>query len=275
MKKSLFDADRLIFVGMTCLVASLLFGIILVFRASYSPTPTAVANQSINPIAIPSSPVSTQAAVVTPPLLTECNIYPIGLELAADHHPKQGHAFCIQWLADRRYLVSHASLLTQSDWQQVTRISLRNHGNAQTSSIDAKPLYLGPFTEDRQPNLLTHPDLGLDLVVWSMPEAIKGAGLPLASQGAIRGEDVWVVALPDKNTNAQSHFHCRVLEFSDNALSIQPLDRFPLDQIIGLPVVNHHGKVIGNVLGGNDLTLIGASSQGLFRRLESIESKRR
>ncbi|HQR05188.1 MAG TPA: hypothetical protein PLN21_00100 [Gemmatales bacterium] len=273
MKKSLFESDRLIFAGMTCLVASILLGVILVVRESYAPTPTAVSAPSIIPASHGTTPVSTRPVVVTPPILFESNIYQLELELADNVQHRQANAFCVQWPGGRRYLVSHAGLLTQSDWQQVTRVSLRVHGDKQLVPVVLKPLYLGPFTEDHQPNLLTHPDLGLDLVVWSMPEQIKGKGYPLATSCAVPGEDVWVVALPVRNTNAQSHFHCRVLEYSDHALSIQPLDRLSLDQVIGLPVVNQRGEVLGNVLGGNDLTLIGASFQGLERQLKTIESK--
>lgn len=275
LKKSLIDADRLIFAGMTCLVASLLLGIILVLSASYVPATTTVAAHSIIPIPVSSIPLSTRPVVVTPPLFTESSIYPIDLELADNPQHRQANAFCIQWTAGQRYLVSHASLLSRSDWQQMTRARLRGNDAKPLVPVELKLLFLGTFTEDHQPNLLMQPDLGLDLVVWSMPDTVKGLGLRLSSTSAVRDDDVWIVAIQNQNTNAQSHFHCRALECSENALSIQPFDRFPLDQIIGAPVVNQRGEVIGNVLGGNDLTLIGASSQGLIRRLESIKSKRR
>ncbi|MFT3878894.1 MAG: hypothetical protein QM703_04440 [Gemmatales bacterium] len=244
MKKSLFDPDRLIFAGMTCLVASLLLGVILVIRTSYAPTATNVVAQSIIPTPISTVAISTRPVVVTPPKLpSEGSIYPLDVELADHPQHRQANAFCIVSSAGRRFLVSHAGLLTQSGWQQVIRINLKNHGDNKHIPVEMKPLFLGPFTEDHQPNLLTHPDLGLDLVVWSMPDAVKGSGLPLASSCADRGEDVWIVARDNKNTNAQSHFHCRVLEHSDNDLSIERLDRFNLDQIIGLPVVNHEARL--------------------------------
>jgi hypothetical protein len=271
MKKALFEPDRLIFAGMTCLVASILLGIILVFRVSYAPPPSIVTAQAIISAPIHTTTASTRPVVVLP-LLTERFIYPIDLERVDNHQHRQANAFCIQWGAGRRYLVSHASILTQNDWQQVSRVSLTGRDNLRVP-LEVKPLYLGTYTEDHQPNLLTNPDLGLDLVVWSMPDILIGTGLSLASTSAVPGEDVWIVALPGKNTNAQSHFHSRVLEHSDKALSIQPLDRVPLDQIIGSPVINQRGEVLGNVLGGNDLTLIGAGFQGIKHRLKTIGSR--
>lgn len=273
MKKSLFDSEHLIFAGMTCLVASILLGIILVVRASYAPVPTAVTTQTIIPVPLFATRANTRPAVVTPPALIENSIYAIDLELIDNHQHQQANAFCLQGTAGRRYLVSHASRLTQNDWQQVTRFSLRGPDDQPWVPEVLKPLYLGPYTEDRQPNLLTQPDLGLDLVVWPMPKQVKGTGLPLASIRAVADEDVWIVVRPVKNTNAQSHLHGRVLEHSDCALIIQPLDRISLAQVIGLPVVNHRGEVLGNVLGGNDLTLVGASCEGIKRRVINIESK--
>lgn len=273
MKKSLFDPDRLVFAGLTCLVASILLAIMLVFRASYAPVATRMVESTKITIHNDSKPEATRSQVVTPPTLPENLVYTVEITFGPTHQIKQGNAFCVQGPAGRRFLFSHASLITQSEWQQVSQVILKSRDNLPLNLEDVNPLYLGPFTEDHQPNMLSNPDLGQDLVIWSMPNASPGKGLTLASQAAVPGEVVWIAARPEKNTNAQSHFRCHVLEHTKHALSLQPLDRCPLDHMIGLPVVNQRGEIIGNVLGGNDLTLIGTGHQGLENQLKRLQLK--
>jgi hypothetical protein len=273
MKKPWLDADRLVFAGKTCLVASILMGTILVFRASYAPVLPATLASLAAPTSVPrpTLPSSTKPDQLVTPEYDQLNTLQLNMELGAVHH--QANAFCLRMTNNKKYLLSHASLLTKTDWQEVTRITMSGRGNAVPLEVNTKPLYLGPMTEDHQANLLHNPDFGQDLVAWPMPSLSTQSGLVLSTIEAQQGDHAWIIGITDRQTHAQSHCLCKVLESSNNSLTIQQIDRIPLDLLIGLPVINQQGHVIGTVLGGSDLHLVGASAQALRRQLISLHEK--
>jgi hypothetical protein len=275
MNKSWFDNDHLITVGKICLLASILMGVILVGRASYSPTTTAaIATQSSLPnatehtarIPVPSEPL------MAPIHVADCT-FPLDIDLKSEPERKHTNSFCLRTSTGQKYLVSHASILMKGGWEEVTTISIPGWAGKQAVAVERKPLYLGPFAEDNQPNMLLNPDLGFDLVIWPMPATILVPGLLLASKDSPPGENVWLIGSFDPRTNARPLYHCRVLKMSQNELTVQTVDQVAIEKTIGLPVVNQKGELIGSVLGGNDQVLTGASASALKRRLMSLNSE--
>jgi len=273
MNKSWFDNDHLITVGKICLLASILMGIILVGRASYSPTATSA-------IATHESLTATNDHTTRPPAPSDPLIAPrhaadctfqLDIDLKPERERKHTNSFCLRTSTGQRYLVSHASILMKGAWDEVTTISIPVLAGKQAVAVERKPLYLGPFAEDNQPNMLLNPDLGFDLVIWPMPSAISASGLLLASKDSLPGENVWLIGALDSKTNARPLYLCRVLKMSENELTVQTIDRVAIEVTIGLPVVNQKGELIGTVLGGNDQVLTGASASALKRRLMSID----
>ncbi len=273
MNKSWFDNDHLITAGKICLLASILMGIILVGRASYSPTaPSAIATPGSLPNATDHSArlPAPSDPLIAPRHVADC-IFQLDIDLTPEHQRKHTNSFCLRMSTGQRYLVSHASILMKGEWEEVTRISIPGLAGKQAVAVERKPLYLGPFAEDNQPNMLLNPDLGFDLVIWPMPAAIAASGLLLASKDSPPGENIWLIGALDSKTNARPLYHCRVLKMSENELSVQPIDRVAIELTIGLPVVNQKGELIGTVLGGNDQVLTGASAPALRRRLMNID----
>ena len=274
MNKSWFDNDHLITVGKICLLASILMGIILVGRASYSPIATsAIATQGSLPNAsehtarlpAPSEPL------IAPIHVADCT-FPLDIDLKPERERKHTNSFCLRTSTGRRYLVSHASILMKGGWEEVTTISIPGWAGKQAVAVERKPLYLGPFAEDNQPNMLLNPDLGFDLVIWPMPATIAASGLLLTSKDSPPGENVWLIGALESKTNARHLYHCRVLKMSENELTVQTIDQVAIEKTIGLPMVNQKGELIGTVLGGNDQVLTGASAASLKRRLASIDN---
>lgn len=266
MRKTVFDIDHLIFVGKVCLVAAVLLGVILVLRSSIR-SGVVIASEQTETTALAKStavPIQTPPSSLHPPRLSPKCVTQIELEFARGHQPVKANGFIVV-MAESRYLVTHASILTRNAWEQVTQVTLMSEP---ILLLKAKPTYIGPYTEDNQPNMLNRPDLGLDCVFWSMPGSTQTVeGLSLSLETISVGAPVWIVG-----TSAKL-YRCKVIEITENALSIQPIDRFSLDDNLGMPVVNTTGQVVGTVLGGNDLCLSGASATALRRRLISTQTK--
>jgi hypothetical protein len=275
MNKSWFDNDHLITVGKICLLASILMGIILVGRASYSPTaPSATATHASLAAAndhIARTPAPSET-LIAPRHVAACT-FPLDIDLTPEHQRKHTNSFCLRTSTGNRYLVSHSSILMKGAWDEVTTISIPGLAGKQAVAVERKPLYVGPLTEDNQPNMLLNPDLGFDLVIWPMPSAISASGLLLASKDSPPGENVWLIGALDSKTNARPLYHCRVLKMSENELTVQIIDQVAIEKAIGLPVVNQKGELIGTVLGGNEQVLTGASAPSLKRRLTSLDTQ--
>ena len=258
MQLRILTMDQWIFAGKTCLGASVLLALVLVFRASYQPGPAAASRTSTEPVASgPTATIPTRKEENQPPRLPAECVLQIEVQVGGQPKNERTHAFCIRTSAGRSYLVARASLLTKSGWEQVTQVMLLPN----RLILKQKPVYVGPYTEDHQPNMLAKPDLGLDSAWWQLEEAHQIEGLPLSQESAIRNGDTAWIASPGTNPLIR----CSVMEYGETRLSVQPRERVSLEDVIGLPVVNGAGQVIGTVLGGNDLVFTGASATGMRR----------
>lgn len=242
--------------------------VFLAFRLVQRNTPSLSQKLNTEPLNIkPAATVSQPAASkpttnIAPPPLPEGASVRLTLYEAPDK-PFQVNAFLLQ--AGKQYVVTTASCMSQSDWEKVKRIQLAFSSSLRVGELQGPPQHLGDHTADRPLNMLENPDMGKDMAVWQLPAALKLPGLLLA-QESNKDQLVWLVGDPMKKP--QQLYRCQIISVNDNMMHLQPLERFGFEELIGLPLIDQQGKVVGILSGGGEFTLVSMSLPAMRRQLE-------
>ncbi len=174
--------------------------------------------------------------------------------------------FVVNNIQYQPFLMTTASRLTRSEWEGIKHINC-NSKQTPMKTLRCQPDWIGTFTHDNHPNLLTKPDLADDLVWWKLPDHIKDR-LHLRRQLSEESTPVWIKSTTDIWLKG------RIASDSENAICVTMIDRAETDKLLGSIIVNETGEIVGTVLGGNDLIVTGASSLGLLKKLkESIPTR--
>lgn len=249
------------------LVAILLM-VFLAFRLVQRNTPSVTQKLNAEPLntkpaATFSQPAASKPSTnISPPSLPEGTCVRLTLHEAQDK-PFHVNAFLLH--VDKQYVVTTASCMSQSDWEKVKRIQLAFSSSLRLGELNGPPQHLGDHTADRPVNMLENPDMGKDMAVWHLPTALKLSGLLLA-QESNKDQLVWLMGDPMKKP--QQLYRCQILSVNDNMMYLQPLERFAFEELVGLPIIDQQGKMVGILSGGGEFTLVSMSLPAMRRQLE-------
>ena len=208
----------------------------------------------------PPAPKQFVEVPATPPTLAAVAYRPgffVGGEVAS-----AGMAFVVRSKAGDKFLLTAAQLFEPSEWKTVKRVVLRDFGGKEMGSSTEAALYVGKGMEP------ANNEMEFDLVIFKLAPGDKTTTLPLAADYPNQNR-LWAVGSEVTSRDGlQRTFELNPTSsiVGKHTVLLNKAARFNLQAFSGGPIVDHEGKVVAKLLGGNEVSVIGSSVVNPWKR---------
>lgn len=175
-----------------------------------------------------------------------------------------GTAFVVRSKAGDKYLLTAAHLLDSAEWAAVKRVVLRDFKGKEVGASTEAPIYVGKGMDPARN------ETEFDLVIFKLASGDKSVPLALAAEYPNQNR-LWVVGSEVASRDGlQKTFELNPEStiVNKNTVLLNKAAPFNLQAFSGGPIVDHEGKVVASLLGGNETSIIGSSVANLRKRLE-------
>lgn len=209
----------------------------------------------------PPAPKKFVEVPATPPTLAAVAYRPefvLGGEVVS-----AGTAFVVRAKTGDKYLLTAAHLFEPAEWKTVQRVELLDFKGKEVGRSTEAAIYVGKGMDpDRN-------ETEFDLVIFKLAPNDTTTPLPLAAEYPNQNR-LWAVgAEVTSRDGLQKTFELNPTSSiaGKNTVLMNKAARFNLQAFSGGPIVDHEGKVVASLLGGNDVSVIGSSVVNLRKRL--------
>ena len=209
----------------------------------------------------PPAPKKFVEVPATPPTLAAVAYRPeffVGGEVAS-----AGTAFVVRAKTGDKYLLTAAHLFDPAEWKTIKRVVLRDFAGKEMGSSTVAAIYVGKGMEP------ANNETEFDLVIFKLAPGDNTTPLPLAADFPHQNR-LWAVGSEVTSRDGlQKTFELNPTSSiaGKNTVLMNKAARFNLQAFSGGPIVDHEGKVVATLLGGNDVSVIGSSVVNVRKRL--------